>query len=174
GGFGGRVFVEYAAKRTLVLKESAGIPSRFRGSGDVFMEDTTGSPWGIFVFEGKQRVWARQFNVEAFVNESIPATLDNRGSQIWILGLKTEQGNRLVATRDGGKTEILGGLVYTVTGHEGRPAFLNENSSFSMSLLERCYMGKPMDPVVRETRHGITKDLAQKSAIGLFVGYPKP
>jgi len=171
GGFGGRVFIEYATNRTLVVKECDGIPSAFRGSGEIYLEDTTASPHGGFLFAGRQKVWARQFNVENFINEDIAATLDNRGSDIWILGLKTEQGNRLVATRDAGRTEILGGLVYTINSHQGRPAFINEESSFSMSIRERCFMGTPMDPVVRETRDGVTRDLGQTSVIGLYVGY---
>lgn len=174
GGFGGRVFIEHDSSRTLVVRECSGIPSRFRGTGEVYLEDITGSPYGgIFVFEGRdQKVWARQFNVEAFVDEAIPATLDNRGSDVWILGLKTEQGNRLVATRDGGRTEILGGLVYTVTAHDGRPAFLNEDSSLSMSILERCFIGTPMNPVVRETQQGQTRVLNPTAVIGLYVGAP--
>jgi hypothetical protein len=169
GGFGGRVFIEQASDRTLVIRESDGIPCVFRGAGEVFMEDTTASPHGGFLVEGKVRLWGRQFNVENFVNEKITATLENRGGRVWILGLKTEQGNRLVATRPGAQTEILGGLVYTVTTHEGRPGFICEDGDFSMSLLERCYMGKPMDPVVRETLGAQTKSLGQTSVIGLFV-----
>jgi hypothetical protein len=133
------------------------------------MEDTTASPHGGFLTAGKLRLWARQFNVENFVNAKISATLDNRGGQVWILGLKTEQGNRLVATRDGGKTEILGGLVYTVTPHEGRPAFIVENADLGLSVLERCFMGKPMNPVVRETLSEETKSLGPNSVIGLYV-----
>ncbi len=171
GGFGGRIFVEYATDRTLILKECEGIPSVFRGSGEVYLEDITASPHGGFLFSGRQKAWARQFNVENFIDDDIAATLDNLGSDLWILGLKTEQGNRLVATREGGRTEILGGLVYTVNSHEGRPAFINEDSSFSMSIRERCFVGTPMDPVVRETRDGVTKDLDQTEIIGLYVGY---
>jgi hypothetical protein len=169
GGFGGRIFIEQASDRHLLIRECDGIPCVFRGSGDIFMEDTTATPHGGFLLEGKVRLWARQFNVENFVNEKIPATLDNRGGQVWILGLKTEQGNRLVATRQGGKTEILGGLVYTVTPHEGRPAFMVEDADLGLSVLERCFMGKPMDPVVRETLGGQTKSLGPTSVIGLYV-----
>lgn len=140
---------------------------------DIFMEDTTASPHGGFLIEGKLRLWARQFNVENFVNERIPATLDNRGGQVWILGIKTEQGNRLVTTRNSGKTEILGGLVYTVTSHEGRPAFIVENADFALSVLERCFMGKPMNPVVRETLGENTKSLGPNSVIGLYVSGEK-
>lgn len=171
GGFGGRPFIDYAANRALVVRQSSGIPSFFRGSGEIFIEDITGSPGGVFVLEGNQRVWARQFNVEAHVNPLFPSTLENRGSQLWVLGLKTEQGNRLLATRQGGKTEVLGGLVYTVTDHEGRPAFINEESSLSLTLLERCFTGKPMNPVVEETRNGITRTLGKNSVIGLYVGW---
>lgn len=169
GGFGGRVFIEQASHRNLLIRECDGIPCVFRGTGDIFMEDTTASPHGGFLIDGKLRLWGRQFNVENFVNEKISATLDNCGAQVWILGLKTEQGNRLVATRQGGQTEILGGLVYTVTPHEGRPAFLVENAGFSMSLLERCFMGRPMDPVVRETQGDQTKSLGPHRVIGLYV-----
>lgn len=169
GGFGERVFIEQASNRDLLIRECEGIPCVFRGAGDIFMEDTTATPHGGFLIDGKLRLWARQFNVENFVNENISATLDNRGAQVWILGLKTEQGNRLVATRYGGKTEVLGGLVYTVTPHEGRPAFLVENSDFGLSVLERCFMGKPMNPVVRETLGQETRSLGPNSVIGLYV-----
>jgi hypothetical protein len=168
-GFGGRVFIEQASNRDLLIRECDGIPCVFRGTGDIFMEDTTASPHGGFLIEGRARLWGRQFNLENFVNEKIPATLDNRGAQVWILGLKTEQGNRLVATRKGGKTEILGGLVYTVTPHEGRPGFIVENADLSLSVLERCFMGRPMNPVVQETLGGQTKALGPNSVIGLYV-----
>jgi hypothetical protein len=171
GGFGGRIFIEYSGKRTLVLRECSGVPLVLKGEGEVYLEDVCGCPWGGFVLRGPQKVWARQFNVEMFVKKDLPATVDVAESTLWVLGLKTEQGNRLVASRNGAKVEILGGLIYTVSPHEGRPAFLNEESSLVLSLMEQCFIGKPMDPAIRETREGITREIKRASLIGLYAGH---
>jgi hypothetical protein len=169
GGFGGRVFVDHVGKRTLILRHCSGTPLRLRG-GKAFLEDVCTSPHGgTVIVEGGARVWARQLNVELFVKKDLPATIDVTASQLWVLGLKTEQGNRLLAARKGAKVEVLGGLVYTVTPHEGRPGFLVEDASMSLSLMEQCYIGKPMDPVARQTQKGVTRELGKGKPLGLFV-----
>ena len=84
-------------------------PLHFTGTGDVFIEDLCSNPQAGLLM-GKQRVWARQLNVE---NEGTHAL--NDGGTLWVLGLKTERGGTLIETRGGGKTEVLGGFSYTTS-----------------------------------------------------------
>lgn len=159
-------FIEQASSRTLVLKNlllRRGYAYRNTGFGDVFIEDVhhlaqqNDAPiQPSFVFKN-QRVWARQINPEHGVPEIV-----NDGATLWMLGLKSEQGTTLVETKNGGYTEVLGGLtINSQTTPVTAPAFINHESSVSVSHAEfRQNSTRSIFPViVRETRGGVTKDL---------------
>jgi hypothetical protein len=120
------------------------------GSGDVYIEDVVGRS---FRFKG-QALWARQFNVEGDGLHVL-----NDGGTAWILGYKTEGGGTLLATTNGGRTEVLGGLSYTVGKVLPEPMFLIDGARASFSFPEVCYTGKPFALVVRQTRGGETKEM---------------
>lgn len=46
--------------------------------------------------------------------------LKNDGGQLWILGIKTEGPGTNITTCNGGRTELLGGLVYSSGGAPAR------------------------------------------------------
>ncbi len=142
--------VELATKRTVVFR-SVGVQTVVSKSvGDVFFEDVTTNALHF----RNQRVWARQLNVE---NEGTHIT--NDGGSLWILGYKTERGGTLIETRNGGKTEVLGGFSYTTTAGKLAPMFVNTNASVYAFFSEVCYNGDPYTTLIQETLGPQTKQI---------------
>lgn len=124
-----------------------------------------------FVFE-RQQVWARQINPEMQHPHII-----NKGGQVWILGFKTgEQRGPVVVTRDGGFTEILGGIQnQTYDFDPPRPddtAIIEvTDGHVSASLVERFEGVGNRGPlgwgnnaiVAKETRNGETRVLRPRA-----------
>ena len=178
-GYDFPLVIDNASSRTLVLKNLLDVTGDITGSGDVFIEDVGGGNWRF----GKQNIWARQFNVE-----NAGTHITNNGGNLWILGLKTERGGTLIDTKNGGKTELLGGLAYTTTpapdGTQNYPMFINNESSISITLAEINYSGGSNYPTyIRETKDAVTRDLAGSALpnylgsgkyILLYVGYYSP
>jgi len=178
-GFATTPTVENASSRTLVLRDATNVSGNMTGPGDVFLENVVSNPFQSWTFNG-QNVWARQFNVE-----NLGTHIVNNGANLWIFGLKTERGGTLIDTRNGGRTELLGGLAYTTTGTldgtQNDPMFINHESSISVTLGEINYGGgPPYTTYVRETRGGVTRDLSANALsfymgdgkhIPLYVGY---
>ena len=147
--------IELDTKRLVVLRsmETYTIQGTPRSEGgEVFLEDVVGDN---FRFR-KQRVWARQLNIE---NEGTHLT--NDGGDVWVLGYKTERGGTLVHTLGGGRTEILGGFSYTTTAGKLAPMFVNTDSSIWAFFSEVCYNGDPFQVRVSETRGTETKNLGK-------------
>jgi hypothetical protein len=177
-GFNPTPTIENASVRTLVIRDGINVSGTMTGSGDVFIENVVSSPFSNWTFNG-QNVWARQLNVE---NEGTHIT--NNGGNLWILGLKTERGGTIIDTRGGGKTELLGGLIYTTTGGpdniQSSPMFINNESSVSISAAEVNFAAPAYPVYVQETRDGITRTLMADNLpdyvsagkdIPLYVGY---
>jgi hypothetical protein len=169
-GYSG-IVVEHAAKRTLVISNTvmdAGYMNT--GTGDLFVEDVCGGPWQIT----RQNVWARQINPENPVTKIV-----NDGGMLWILGLKTEREGTLIETRNGGKTEVIGGFCYATSKPKTTPMFVNHNSWLSVTIGEACFNNNPFTMLVSETRGSETKTLNRGqtpsrgpgSVIPLYVGY---
>jgi PA14 domain/Pectate lyase superfamily protein len=156
-GYASTPTFENASSRTLVIRDALNVSGNMTGSGDVFIENVVSNPSQSWTFNG-QNVWARQFNVE-----NVGTHITNNGGNLWVLGLKTERGGTLIDTRNGGKTEVLGGLAYTTTagpdGTQNYPMFVNNASSVSISLAEVNFGAPSYTTYVRETRGGITRDL---------------
>ena len=157
-------FIEHNAKRTLILQRLGvnfqGLTDAYRtgknGTGDVYLEDVVGHG---FHFR-KQSVWARQFNIEGDGTH-----LSNDGGTMWVLGYKTEGGGTLLETKNGGKTELLGGFSYTVGNIDESPMFVVDNSQASLSFSEVCFTGKPFPIILRETKNGVVKSVLQSSSL---------
>ncbi len=128
------VFVEHASSQTLVLQNIAGpLQQTYRNvvgskAGKLFVEDQVKHSW---VFD-HQKVWMRHWNGEAHLDKT---NIINKGSDLWILGLKHEGPKTVITTRDGGRTELLGCLVYPYAGSEGVPAFVCEDGEQSLSYV---------------------------------------
>jgi hypothetical protein len=161
GHLGGGIEVD--TKRTVVLSSMEThtlLGTQRSEGGEVFLEDVVGDN---FRFR-KQRVWARQLDIE---NEGTHLT--NDGGDAWVLGYKTERGGTLAHTLGGGRTEILGGFSYTTTAGKLAPMFVNEDSSVWAFFGEVCYNRDPFTVMIRETRNRHTKDVKRDDET--FAGY---
>ncbi|GAA5189755.1 hypothetical protein GCM10023322_43170 [Rugosimonospora acidiphila] len=137
------------------------------GTGDLFIEDVTGSGWTI---QGPQHVYARQFDPEG----GIPKVI-NDGGTLWVFGLKVERPSDathvagVIDTEDGGSTELLGGLIYpVVTVPVNQAAFVVNNSRASFVYAVSVHNPLVADPntpdgdfkiQVQETQDGVTSNL---------------
>jgi hypothetical protein len=152
-----KYWIEQADSRTLVLKNLMMGSYRNTVPGKLFLEDVAGDVWQF----NRQKVWARQLNTE--VNQT--KILNNSGS-LWILGLKTEKAGTIVETINGGKTEILGGLIYPASTPvpSDRPAFINNESELSVAIAESQYnRGGRYQIIVEETKGGIRRNLENRT-----------
>lgn len=143
--------LEVDTRRTLVLRSVSDCDLRFTdraNGGELFLEDVVTHDLKL----RRQRVWARQLNVE---NEG--AHLVNETGDLWILGYKTERGGTLLDTRASGRSEVLGGFSYTTTAGKLAPMIVNDASSVFVFFAEVCYSGDPFATLIRETRGGETK-----------------
>lgn len=146
-------FMEHAAKRTLVMSAlmvnfQGSDAYRNTGSGDVFIEDVVGQ---AFRFT-KQNVWARQFNSELNFHPGMHVV--NDGGALWSLGFKTEGGGTQIETKNGGRTEVLGGLIGDTNAGNLAPMFINNDSQVSITVVEVSFNNDPFDKLVLETRDG--------------------
>jgi len=171
--FGYGVVVEHASPRTVVIQHGGYEYKDFPKSGKLFLEDV-----GISLrINYPHQVWARQLNVETL--DSARTKIENKGGTLWILGLKTEGKGSVINTTKGGKTEVLGTLIYPVhdfTATEKKEAaFISNNSSQSLIYSVSAYgKNKNYDIQVEETRNGVKRQLLSKDFPGrmpLFVGY---
>ncbi len=145
------------------------------GCGDLYVENCVGGPW-YFTTPG-QHIWARQFDVES----APPLKVTNNGCTLWVLGFKTESAGTTIATSGGGRTEILGGLLYPVRVTGDLPAFTSVDSSISLSYATTAYGSDIHDygNQIVETRGGVTKTLTRDvlprhtlgSLVTLYTGY---
>ncbi len=140
--------VEIDTQRTVLFRSVSDCDLIFTAKaerGELFFEDFVTHNLKL----SKQRVWARQLNVE---NEG--THIVNDGGQLWVLGYKTERGGTLLETRGTGRSEILGGFSYTTTAGKLAPMFVSDNSSVFTFFNEVCYNGDPFTTLIRETRNG--------------------
>lgn len=143
--------LEIDTQRTVLLRSVADCDLTFteKATGSrLFLEDVVTHNLRL----NQQQVWARQLNVE---NEGTHVTND-RGS-LWVLGYKTERGGTLLETRNGGRSEILGGFSYTTTAGKLAPMFVTNNASVFAFFGEVCFNGDPFETLIRETRGDETR-----------------
>lgn len=138
------------------------------GTGTLFLEDVVGS---YFEIQYPQHVFARQLDTEGATQKIL-----NNGGTLWILGLKTERGSDsthvagIIDTESGGSTELLGGLVYTVTAAipVNQAAFVITDSQASLIYAVSVHNPISSDPLtpdgdfktqVQETQAGVVMNL---------------
>lgn len=143
--------LELDTRRTVVLRSVSDCDltntPRAEG-GELFFEDVVTHNLHL----RKQRLWARQLNVE---NQGTHITNDS--SDVWVLGYKTERGGTLLHTRGGGRSEVLGGFSYTTTAGKLAPMFVNDDSSVFAFFGEVCYSGDPFLTLIQATRGSQTQ-----------------
>lgn len=139
-------------------------------------------------------VYLRQWNTE-YTNEArhnalgiqTPDPKDhpgnlNEGGTLWALGFKSEGDGVLLTTRDGGRSEVLGGLVYAnKNSNPDKRGFVVRDGSLSLSVGEWVSRQQPFH-MIEETRSGETRRLAPGvapdrgggSLVVLYNGYDGP
>ena len=153
--------IEMSANRSLLLSDivSIGVDTleRKAGGGPVFLEDTC---CGTLHVAGSEPAVARQFNTEGG-----GVRVRNVGAPLEIIGLKTEQNCTVVVTSAGGRTEVLGGLIYMVvtpTAANRKPVFISEDSSLIVSLVEEVQRpASHYDTLLVDTHGGQTSQVEE-------------
>ncbi|MEM8799893.1 MAG: glycosyl hydrolase family 28-related protein [Pseudomonadota bacterium] len=130
---GGVPEFQHASRRTLVFKNITGLKYRptVAKPGTVFTNDTAGP---AIKFQGGQRVYARQLNIEentAEPNAELDAKIVNDGARIRVLGFKTEKPGVHVKTTGRGISEILGNL-HANAFSSATPQYITEDASLSV------------------------------------------
>lgn len=165
-GDGGKL--ENKASQPVVVKHSIGPTLLTTSDSTWFVENVVAKPISI---GGNQKLYARQLNIE-----SPPPTpmIENDGGLVWLLGYKTEFGNTVAATLNGGKTEILGGLFYPAQGVKDPqiPVLLIQDSAVSATYREIAF-GSTYTIQIEETRGGESHTLMRRElGEGKMVGVP--
>jgi hypothetical protein len=155
-------FITNPSQRTLVLCDCLGIEAEFTGPGEVFLENVDGR----FDIRGA-KVWARQVN--AGTSGDTPPNrwwhLRNEGGALWALGIRTGGPGPVVTTTGGGRSEVLGGLMYSfATGSvraQPEPAFVLGEGALSVSIIEMTHAPGVFYSVLvsRATTNGQASDL---------------
>lgn len=120
--------------RPLLLRDivTAGVTllDRMAKGGPAALEDVCCGPLKL---AGPAPVTARQYDTEGG-----DIRIDNAGAPLTIIGLKTEQESTVVRTSHGGRTEIMGGLVYMVgePSLKAFPIFVNHDGHLVASFAE--------------------------------------
>jgi hypothetical protein len=165
--FGAHYLIDHACRRSLVLRDlHTQVGAMYRNSvpgGKVFIENVCSTdqfaPYrNCFSFTGQQ-VWARQLNPE----RANPEVL-NDGSQLWVLGFKTEKSGTAFHTTHGGSTEALGGIFNLSRAADSSPMIVNHDSHVSVFASTTDHRRAPAAwnrrPLIEETRQGTTRTLA--------------
>ncbi len=142
----------HASRRTLVCGGGGSYYNSVPG-GKVFMTDFCAVP---LVFD-RQKVWIRGLNTESYEHNP---HVQNFGSDLWVLLHKTEKDRTAIGTYDGGRTELLGGLLYKNRKPlPEAPAFLFRNGYGTLAYRSKWHSYKIQ---VRETRGDETREVAVK------------
>ena len=171
--FGYFRFVEHACRRDLVMKDlhtqCAGMYFNTVSGSRVFIENCACTMGGgdyctvpPFAFYG-QRVWAKNINPERG-----DIQIRNEGSDLWILGMKTESwedrgGTTAVENVGGARAECFG--IYSGIGGRGVPLYRNEDSELSVFMTSGGYgRNSVWDILVRDTQGTDTRDFCFEEA----------
>jgi hypothetical protein len=178
-------FIANPTQRTLVLREindvddtsdqhPNGCGTIISGPGKLFVENVTGR----FHLQPGARAWMRQINPETNQDHrnTLPEAqwhLKNDGGQLWVLGIKTEGPGPIVITRNGGRTEVLGGLMYSSGGArtQDQPAFIFEDSQGSMTITEMNFSKNAYKILVSIKRNGATVFELKPGSIGGIIPF---
>jgi len=188
----GGTAIENASRKDLVIKDvfswtADGGYQNEPGAGRLFIEDfaysdcrqAPGFHQGSKTIFRSQKVWARQFNPEPRFNPEIEfgPRIVNDGGDLWILGYKTEGFGPILTTRNGGRSEVLGGFHYWNSDDEDQklpasPAYVIENGEMSASFVTQRHQQWEPEPYIREMRDGTTRDTRREELLGRYGGNP--
>ena len=167
--FGGKpIHLTNASAKNTLLVESCGVHVVGAGGGEIFMTDC---PATLDLRQPGQKCWARHLNLEGASDDGLAR---NNGGDLWCLGVKHEGRGVRFATRNGGRTEVLGLFNYGGYPDEKdlRPLFDIADASFSVAgLREIAFDSHTATHKVREARKGEVRIL-DKSNEGGWIGWP--
>jgi Pectate lyase superfamily protein len=164
--FPGAIWIQGDSPRTLVIQNvtlGGGDLVGYRGlpdSGPLFLEDFCCSNMQL---DNTQGVWARQLNPE----RSNKTKVENAGTNLWILGIKTENPTVVIETTESGRTELLGGLLYPVDEVPADlPAFVSIDAKHSLIYAVSAHGSATRNHVIQveETTGGVTEQLLTEQA----------
>ncbi len=147
--------VEQASTRTVVFQNGSGSYRNTVDNSNVFIEDIVGAPIEVT----NANAWIRDLNTESY--DVIHVTSDN--SNVWTLGHKTEKDQVIYKTINGGKTELLGALLYKNNEHTAHPMFVVENADATFAYREK---GIPYIRNLEEVRNDSTRYFVQSKTYG--------
>jgi hypothetical protein len=166
--FGYGMKIDHRGSRPVVIKNGKYTYYSSPGAGNLYLEDVDIEG---FTIQKGQQVWARQLDDE--VNST---KITNAGS-LWLLGMKTERPGTVINTTAGGKTELLGALIYpSQSVPSSNVAFQSTDAQVSYMYSEQAYCtGCGYAIQIKETRSGTSKQITSSANTGwrlpLFVGY---
>jgi hypothetical protein len=170
--FGYCLSIDHRGDRPLIIKDAVVKYTSEPGAGALFLEDV--EMLQPLVVQAGQKVWARQLN-----DEVSGTKISNKGGTLWILGLKTEGSGTVIDTSQGGKTELLGGLIYPATRVPVNDiAFRSSDAQVSYMYTEPVYCGLCGYSIqVEETRSGKISPIISSTntsyKMSLFIGYDR-
>ncbi len=184
---GMNILIDHASTRTLVVSDvhTQAVSMYFNSveGGKVFMENVGCTLGGIpgtgglsdegererekqfsysrstpcYHFKG-QRVWARQLNPERSKTEVL-----NDHSDLWVLGFKAEEEGTAFETKNGGRTEVLGGTL-CICYRDRFPAIINRDSAVSFISSSITYAKDKMWSTIVEEHRGEETHIIKKEA----------
>ncbi len=163
GGISGP-FIQHNSSRTLVLKAVGALGSPYpgyynyqtgTGTGDLYVEDSI-----IRISIRNQRAWMRQYNSETVSLDQITPHLINDGGTVFVLGMKTEGNATQIETKNGGQTEVLGGLLASTNYIQpDLPGIINNESKVCVVAPTYIDPAAQQELVVSETIGGVNRTL---------------
>jgi hypothetical protein len=173
--------IEVASKRTVNIVSCNNYQGNITNTseatqGDLFIEDQVND----IQLTNPQNAWLMHWNPEN--NPFNPGVstyrtyMTNNGGNVWILGLKTEALSTHVYTKNGGKTEVLGGFFRDFFKLTDIPAFITEESSISATFYTYDFQGcnNTRTLLFEETRNGEKRQFIGDGCsknLGLYAGY---
>ncbi len=141
------------------------------GKGKLFIENVCAKGWD---FKGTE-VWARQLNPESGgadvdygANKHSIGNIEATGTDLWILGLKTEGEKTALAIHDKSRAEIIGGFIFPYRNTvQDVPGFLVEDSSLTASFVNDQNRYKP---VFRIKNGENSKDISNDGTVHIWGG----
>jgi hypothetical protein len=141
----------------LVLRDIVGMGTPFQRNpegGPLFLSDISG---GFLVHvAGRSPVWGRQVDTEGggARGGSGSVRITNDGAPMWLLGLKTEGDNTVVASTGGAVTDVVGVLFASLRG-ASQPLFTTVDSRLVAAGVEVAWKpGASYHTILVDTQSG--------------------
>jgi hypothetical protein len=154
---GRHVAIEHSAPGALVLRDLVGMGTVFERDaegGALYLSDISGG--FLLHVAGHSPVWGRQVDTEGGGARGGTGSvrITNDGAPMWLLGLKSEGDNTLVASSGGAVTDILGVLFASLRG-ASQPLFQSIDSHLDAAGVEVAWKpGASYHTILLETLNG--------------------